>query len=180
MRCVASCLLKLTLLSTSDVFFRILTTVFNQFIQFILYTYLSFENLVCVCVFSWLVYDKPGFSGNSAVLETEGRVTPIFQNSPVARVKSLRPLKRVHVTHSFTSRTHTSHHITLTHAIYLTQINLLMDICDHVSVCKHYYWWTQEFQDNICVSSSVFFSSITDTGWIEGDETSRPKGNIAH
>ncbi|XP_056592456.1 beta/gamma crystallin domain-containing protein 3 isoform X2 [Triplophysa dalaica] len=49
---------------------------------------------LCVKNGCWLVYDKPGFSGNSAVLEAEGRVTPIFHNSPVTRVKSLRPLIR--------------------------------------------------------------------------------------
>ncbi|KAI7793429.1 hypothetical protein IRJ41_016607 [Triplophysa rosa] len=49
---------------------------------------------LCVKTGCWLVYDKPGFSGNSAVLEAEGRVTSIFQNSPVPRVKSLRPLIR--------------------------------------------------------------------------------------
>ncbi|XP_051971529.1 beta/gamma crystallin domain-containing protein 1-like isoform X8 [Xyrauchen texanus] len=41
----------------------------------------------------WLVYDEPGFSGNSAVLETDGRVTPVLHSSLVSCVKSLRPLK---------------------------------------------------------------------------------------
>ncbi|KAA0704446.1 Very large A-kinase anchor protein [Triplophysa tibetana] len=49
---------------------------------------------LCVKIGCWLVYDKPGFNGNSAVLEADGRVTPIFLNSPVPRVKSLRPLIR--------------------------------------------------------------------------------------
>ncbi|XP_065121057.1 beta/gamma crystallin domain-containing protein 3 isoform X2 [Paramisgurnus dabryanus] len=48
---------------------------------------------LCVKTGCWLVYDKPGFSGNSAVLETEGRVTPLLQNSLLSHVKSLRPLK---------------------------------------------------------------------------------------
>ncbi|XP_051541585.1 uncharacterized protein LOC127433595 [Myxocyprinus asiaticus] len=41
----------------------------------------------------WLVYDESGFSGNSAVLETDGRVTPVLHSILVSCVKSLRPLK---------------------------------------------------------------------------------------
>ncbi|XP_051973436.1 beta/gamma crystallin domain-containing protein 3-like [Xyrauchen texanus] len=41
----------------------------------------------------WLVYEESGFSGNSAVLETDGRVTPVLHSSLVSCVKSLRPLK---------------------------------------------------------------------------------------
>lgn len=84
---------------------------------------------------SWLVYDKPGFTGNSTVLEMEGRVTPILQNSPVPCVNSLQPLKRVYDTHAH--------------------------IC-HVGQCVFFI---------------VCFSSFTDTGWIKGCETSRPKGD---
>lgn len=50
-----------------------------------------FSDYVC----SWLVFDQPGFSGTSAVLETDGRVTPVLQDSLVSCVKSLRPLKMV-------------------------------------------------------------------------------------
>uniref|UniRef100_A0A9J7XBK9 Tetratricopeptide repeat domain 3 n=1 Tax=Cyprinus carpio carpio TaxID=630221 RepID=A0A9J7XBK9_CYPCA len=48
---------------------------------------------LCVRTGCWLVYEQPGFSGRSAVLETDGRVTPLLQNSLLSCVKSLRPLK---------------------------------------------------------------------------------------
>ncbi|XP_043087711.1 beta/gamma crystallin domain-containing protein 3 isoform X2 [Puntigrus tetrazona] len=41
----------------------------------------------------WLVYEQPRFSGRSVVLETDGRVTTVLQNSLLSCVKSLRPLK---------------------------------------------------------------------------------------
>ncbi|KAL1267250.1 hypothetical protein QQF64_002925, partial [Cirrhinus molitorella] len=40
----------------------------------------------------WLVYEQHGFSGRSAVLEADGRVTALLQDALVSRVKSLRPL----------------------------------------------------------------------------------------
>ncbi|XP_052463699.1 beta/gamma crystallin domain-containing protein 3 isoform X2 [Carassius gibelio] len=48
---------------------------------------------LCVRTGCWLVYEQPGFSGRSAVLETDGRVTPLLQNSLLSCVKSLRPLE---------------------------------------------------------------------------------------
>ncbi|XP_067253338.1 beta/gamma crystallin domain-containing protein 3 isoform X2 [Chanodichthys erythropterus] len=48
---------------------------------------------LCVKAGCWLVFDQPGFRGTSAVLETDGRVTPVLQDSLVSCVKSLRPLK---------------------------------------------------------------------------------------
>lgn len=56
--------------------------------------------VVYVCVSSmcsWLVFDQPGFSGSSAVLEADGRITPVLQDSLLSRVKSLRPVKLVHI-----------------------------------------------------------------------------------
>ncbi|XP_067290230.1 uncharacterized protein [Pseudorasbora parva] len=48
---------------------------------------------LCVRTGCWLVFEQPGFSGTSAVLETGGRVTPVLQDSLLSCVKSLRPLK---------------------------------------------------------------------------------------
>lgn len=48
---------------------------------------------LCVQTGCWLVFEQPGFSGTSAVLETDGRVTPVLQDSLLSCVKSLRPLK---------------------------------------------------------------------------------------
>ncbi|XP_073686272.1 uncharacterized protein [Garra rufa] len=48
---------------------------------------------LCVSAGCWLVYDGPGFSGRSAVLESDGRVTPVLQNTPLSCVRSLRPLR---------------------------------------------------------------------------------------
>ncbi|XP_077098041.1 uncharacterized protein LOC143749434 [Siphateles boraxobius] len=49
---------------------------------------------LCVRTGCWLVFDQPGFSGSSAVLEADGRITPVLRDSLLSRVKSLRPVKR--------------------------------------------------------------------------------------
>ncbi|XP_016326160.1 absent in melanoma 1 protein-like isoform X1 [Sinocyclocheilus anshuiensis] len=48
---------------------------------------------LCIRTGCWVVHEQPGFSGRSAVLETDGRVTPVLQGSLLSCVKSLRPLK---------------------------------------------------------------------------------------
>ncbi|XP_039526261.1 beta/gamma crystallin domain-containing protein 3 isoform X1 [Pimephales promelas] len=48
---------------------------------------------LCVRTGCWLVFDQPGFSGSSAVLEADGRITPVLQDSLLSRVKSLRPVE---------------------------------------------------------------------------------------
>lgn len=48
---------------------------------------------ICVRSGCWLVYERSGFSGASAVLEAGGRVTPVLRDSSLSRIRSLRPLK---------------------------------------------------------------------------------------
>lgn len=48
---------------------------------------------ICVRSGCWVVYEHCGFSGASAVLEADGRVTPVLRDSSLSRVRSLRPLK---------------------------------------------------------------------------------------
>ncbi|KAK7116902.1 hypothetical protein R3I94_023267 [Phoxinus phoxinus] len=47
---------------------------------------------LCVRAGCWLVFDQPGFSGSSAVLEADGRITPVLRDSLLSRVRSLRPV----------------------------------------------------------------------------------------
>ncbi|XP_056094688.1 very large A-kinase anchor protein [Rhinichthys klamathensis goyatoka] len=48
---------------------------------------------LCVRTGCWLVFDQPGFSGSSAILEADGRITPVLQDPLLSRVKSLRPVE---------------------------------------------------------------------------------------
>ncbi|XP_056322991.1 beta/gamma crystallin domain-containing protein 3 isoform X2 [Danio aesculapii] len=48
---------------------------------------------ICVRSGCWLVYERSGFSGASAVLEAGGRVTPVLRDSSLSCIRSLRPLK---------------------------------------------------------------------------------------